>query len=235
MSELGLGYGLCTCTYAIASAFSNFPSDTADAYPSAQVIGSDLSPIQSRFVPPNCTFEIEDLESTWAYPQNHFDFIHIRELFGCVSDWDDFFAQTFTHTKPGGYVEIMEHSVCPVSDDGTVNDSSFFTLWGNTAVELGERFGKSLSIWKESKARMERAGFVDVAETRYKWPVNDWPSPEFMTNGNDGGKSWRRMRELGIWNQLRLHNGVEGFMIRLMTTVGGVSIFILIMRSTANA
>lgn len=201
---------------------TNSSSDIADNFPSAQVIGTDLSPIQPSFVPPNCTFEIEDLNSVWTYPKNHFDFIHIRELFGCVSDWDGFFAQAFTHTKPGGYVEIMEHSVCPVSDDGTVNDESFFTLWGSTVVELGEKFGKSFTIWKESRARMERAGFVDVVEERYKWPVNEWPSPESTTQRNDGGKSWSRLRELGIWNQLRLYNGVEGFTIRLLTTVNGV-------------
>ena len=197
-------------------------SDMADTYPSAQVVGTDLSPIQPRFVPSNCSFEVEDLDSQWPYPDDHFDFIHIRELFGCVSNWDDFFAQAFTHTKPGGYVEIIEHSVWPVSDDGTVNDQSFFTQWGRTVVEVGESSGKSFTIWKESKSLMERAGFIDIVETRYKWPMNEWPSPVFRTDGNDGGKNWRTMRELGIWNQLRLYYGVEGFMLRLLTTVNGV-------------
>lgn len=116
----------------------------------------------------------------------------------------------------------MEHSVCPTSDDGTVNDKSFFTTWGKTVEELGEKFGKTFKIWQESKTRMERAGFVDVRETRFKWPLNDWPSPDVTTSGNDGGKSWKKLRELGIWNQFRLYNGAEGFVLRLLTTVGGV-------------
>jgi len=198
-------------------------SEMADAYPSAHVIGTDLSPIQPLFVPPNCAFEIEDLNLDWTYPKNHFDFIHIRELFGCVTDWDEFFASAFSHTKPGGYVEILEHSVWPVSDDETVNEDSFFTLWGKTVVEMGERFGKSFTIWEESRERMERAGFVDVVEKRYKWPMNGWPSPEHRTHGDDGDKSWRRLRELGVWNQLRLYDGIEGFMIRLLTVAGGWS------------
>jgi len=198
----------------------------ADAYPAAHVIGTDLSPIQPHFVPPNCAFEIEDFNLSWTYPSNHFDFIHIRELFGCVTDWDEFFSQAFEHTKAGGYVEILEHSVCPVSDDDTVNEHSFFTLWGKTVVGLGEKFGKSFTIWEESRERMEKAGFVDVVdvvETRYKWPVNGWPSAEHRTHGNDGDKSWKRLRELGRWNQLRLLDGVETFMLRLLTTVGGWS------------
>jgi Methyltransferase domain len=194
----------------------------ADAYPSAHVIGTDLSPIQPLFVPPNCGFEIEDCNLEWSYPKNHFDLIHIRELFGCVSDWDEFFTAAFEHTKPGGYVEVIEHSVCPVSDDDTVNEESFFTLWGKTVVEMGERFGKSFTIWEESKERLEKAGFVDVVEKKYKWPMNSWPSPEYRTHGDDGEKSWQRLREIGVWNQLRLYDGVEGFMLRLLTVAGGV-------------
>lgn len=110
----------------------------------------------------------------------------------------------------------------PVADDDTVNEDSFFTTWGKTVVGLGEKFGKPFTIWEESKDRMEKAGFVDVVETRYKWPMNGWPSPEHRTHGNDGDKPWRRLRELGVWNQLRLYDGVEGFMIRLLTQVGGV-------------
>lgn len=194
----------------------------ADSYPSARVIGTDLSPIQPLFVPPNCSFEIEDVNMEWTFPLSHFDFIHIRELFGCVRDWDALFAETFKHMKPGGYIEILEHSVVPISDDDTVNEDTFFTLWGKTVVELGDKFGKSFEIWKESKARIEKAGFQDVVEIRYKWPVNGWPSPKHRTHGHDGDKSWQKLRELGIWNQLRLHDGIESFMIRLLTTVGCV-------------
>ena len=202
-------------------------SETADAYPSAHVIGTDLSPIQPLFVPPNLAFEIEDLNLEWTYAKNYFDFIHIRELFGCVSDWDSFFTSAFEHIKPGGYVEVIEHSVCPVSDDGTVNEESFFTLWGKTVIEMGERFGKSFTIWEESKQRLEKAGFIDVVEKKYKWPMNGWPSPDHRTHGDDGDKSWQRLREIGVWNQLRLYDGVEGFMLRLLTGVGGVCLPLL--------
>lgn len=194
----------------------------ADAYPSAHVIGTDLSPIQPLFVPPNCAFEIEDLNLSWTYPENHFDFIHVRELFGCVTDWDQFLDSAYSHCKPGGWVEILEHSVQPISDDDTVDENTFFTLWGKTVIEMGGKFGKSFTIWEESKARMERAGFVDVVEKTYKWPVNGWPSPEHTTGPDDFDKNWKRLREIGVWNQLRLYDGIEGFMIRLLTVVGGV-------------
>jgi ubiquinone/menaquinone biosynthesis C-methylase UbiE len=185
--------------------------DMADQYPSATVTGTDLSPIQPEWVPPNCHFEIDDVSLEWTFPENHFDFIHIRELFGCIPDWDFFFQQAYAHTKPGGWIEIVEHSVHPIADDETMGPDHFYHLWGETVIELGEKFGKSFTIWEESKVRMEKAGFVDVVEHTYKWPMNGWPKD-------------RRMKNIGRWNQLRLHEGIEGFMIRLLTQVGGWTI-----------
>jgi len=198
--------------------------DMADENPQANVVGTDLSPIQPDFVPPNCAFEIDDATLEWTYPRNHFDFIHVREMFGSIPDWDYFFQQAFLHTKPGGWVEVVEHSVEPVSDDGSVGPDHFYTLWGRKVISMGQSFGKSFSIWRESKERMEKAGFVDVQEHFYKWPMNVWMED-------------RKMKELGRWNQLRLHDGVEGMMLRLLTGVGGWSferaqLFLAEMRTT---
>jgi precorrin-6B methylase 2 len=41
--------------------------DMADKYPMAEVIGTDLSPIQPKWCPPNCKFEIDDAEQVWTY------------------------------------------------------------------------------------------------------------------------------------------------------------------------
>lgn len=146
----------------------------ADEYPSAKVTGVDLSPIQPSFVPPNCVFEIDDLTLPWTYAPNQFDFIHVREMFGCIPDWDEFFRQCYSCLRPGGYVEVVEHSVEPVSDDETVGPNHFYKLWGETVVLSGVQFGKSFTIWRESADRLRRAGFVDVEEVDYKWPMNGY-------------------------------------------------------------
>ncbi|KAK2871771.1 hypothetical protein FQN49_002853 [Arthroderma sp. PD_2] len=207
--------------------------DMADEYASAKVTGVDLSPTQPSFLPPNCTFEVDDVTlCPWTYPQNHFDFIHVREMFGCIPDWDEFFQQCFQCMKPGAYIEIVEHSVEPTSDDGTVGPKHFYTLWGKTVVEAGAAFGKSFTIWKESKERLKRAGFVDVVEVEYKWPMNGFvcfllpqgPGCLSYQNRDSVANGWKfrwsrdpKLRELGRWNQVRLHGGVEGYMLRLLT------------------
>ncbi|KAJ4287188.1 hypothetical protein N0V90_012586 [Kalmusia sp. IMI 367209] len=185
--------------------------DMADQYPSATVTGTDLSPIQPEWVPPNCVFEIDDVTLEWTFPPNHFDFVHVRELFGCVPDWDFFVAQAYEHIAPGGWIEIVEHSVQPRCDDDTMGPDHFFHLWGETVVELGRKWGKPFTIWEEAKGHLEKAGFVDVTEVVYKWPMNGWPED-------------RKMKDIGRWNQLRLHEGVEGFMLRLLTQIGGWSV-----------
>jgi SAM-dependent methyltransferase len=43
--------------------------DAAELYPGAEVIGTDISPIQPAWVPPNCKFEIDDAEKEWTYKQ----------------------------------------------------------------------------------------------------------------------------------------------------------------------
>jgi hypothetical protein len=47
--------------------------DMADKYESASVIGVDIAPCQTTFVPPNCQFEVEDVETDWMWPIDHFD------------------------------------------------------------------------------------------------------------------------------------------------------------------
>ncbi len=39
--------------------------DYGDEHPEAQVLGVDLSPIQPEFLPPNVTFEVDDMEERY--------------------------------------------------------------------------------------------------------------------------------------------------------------------------
>jgi len=67
--------------------------DFADQYPSADVIGTDLSPIQPHHVPTNLHFEIDDCCLEWLYTKESFDFIHVRSLYGSIADWPAFYRQ----------------------------------------------------------------------------------------------------------------------------------------------
>ncbi len=63
----------------------------AEKYPSAQVIGIDMTPIQPLLVVPNLSFIMADFNSsTYGEGENEWDFIHARELKGSVRDWQRF-------------------------------------------------------------------------------------------------------------------------------------------------
>jgi hypothetical protein len=57
-------------------------SSAADKFPSAQVIGVDLSPIQPIWVPPNLQFVVDDIEDEWLHGSD-WDLVHMR----CISPW----------------------------------------------------------------------------------------------------------------------------------------------------
>ncbi|OLN96897.1 hypothetical protein CCHL11_02463 [Colletotrichum chlorophyti] len=72
----------------------------ADEHPEAQVIGVDLSPIQSHFVPGNVTFEVYDVEHEWGW-KDPFDFVFIRHLNACFTPqgWQDVIEKAFKYVN----------------------------------------------------------------------------------------------------------------------------------------
>ena len=50
--------------------------------------------------PPNVKFEVDNAEDEWTWPDNTFDYIHVRTLLGGIKDWDRFYRQAFRCLKP---------------------------------------------------------------------------------------------------------------------------------------
>ncbi|KIW01727.1 uncharacterized protein PV09_06904 [Verruconis gallopava] len=180
--------------------------DFADQHPSASVIGTDLSPIQPTDIPPNLQFEIDDCTEEWLYAKDSFDFIHVRCLYGSIADWPAFYKQVFSHLKPGGWIEQVEGSVVPKSDDGTVKPGSPLHKWGELSLKCGDLFGKTLLVVDEAKQNIIDTGFIDVVEHRYKWPIGDWPRDPHL-------------KEIGMYNRLFWEDGIEGWSMYLLTNV----------------
>ncbi|KAL9109971.1 MAG: hypothetical protein Q9227_005494 [Pyrenula ochraceoflavens] len=79
--DVGCGTGIWTIEF-------------AEDHPAARVLGTDLSPIQPNWVPPNCTFLIDDADKEWVFEQK-FDYIHSRAMIAAFKDWSRFFEQCF--------------------------------------------------------------------------------------------------------------------------------------------
>lgn len=66
----------------------------ADQYPSAQVIGVDLSPIQEPWIPPNLRFIVDDIHDPWIHGDD-FDLVHIRHVSLFLRDFDSIVEKSF--------------------------------------------------------------------------------------------------------------------------------------------
>ena len=98
--------------------------DFADENPDIAVIGTDLSPVQPGWVPPNLKFEIEDCTKEWTWDANTFDFVHMRYLFGGINDWVSLFKEGHRTLKGGAYLESVESDPQMHSDDGTLDGTA---------------------------------------------------------------------------------------------------------------
>lgn len=148
--------------------------DFADAYPEAMVTGVDLSPIQPRWVPPNCHFMIDDIESPWGYPRDHFHFVHIRCLMGSIGNWPALYRQAYDHMAPGAWIQHLDMDITFTSDDGTVGEDHTMAQWSRTFIEAGDMMSKTFRIPDQASMLIQQAGFTDVHQIWYKAPVGAW-------------------------------------------------------------
>lgn len=68
-----------------------------DEYPSAEIIGIDLSPIQPPWVPPNVKFYVDDAESDWVEAAESLDLVHTRHLCMAIKDWPRLLDQSYKY------------------------------------------------------------------------------------------------------------------------------------------
>ncbi|KAK3353769.1 S-adenosyl-L-methionine-dependent methyltransferase [Lasiosphaeria hispida] len=187
--------------------------DFADKYPGAEVIGTDVSPIQPTWIPPNLKFEIDDANQEWTWPDNTFDYIHVRALFGSIADWDSFYREAFRCTKPGGWFEDYENSIKLDSIDGSVTKDSPMGQWTKVFWEGGKKLGRTFKVVEDDIQikGMEAAGFVDLVVKEITIPFGSWPKNP-------------RQKEIGLFSKLTMESDLEGYVLYMWAAVMGWSI-----------
>ncbi|RSL71566.1 hypothetical protein CEP54_001346 [Fusarium duplospermum] len=186
--------------------------DFAEAFPETEVIGTDVSPIQPSWVPPNLRFEIDDCTQEWTFAPNSLDYIHMRWLVGSIVDWPQLFKEAYKCLKPGGYIESHEALSRMDCDDGSIHEKSAMHQWGKFFVEGGKKIGRSFTIVEDGvqKKGMEEAGFVNVEERNFKVPIGGWPHDP-------------KQKEIGRYAQATLEQDIEGYVLFMANTVEGWS------------
>lgn len=147
----------------------------ADAHPQVQVVGTDLSPIQPIWMPPNCQFIVDNAEQEWIFGQR-FDFVHSRMLLMGIHDWSRYFTQAWNNVKPGGWVEVQEVQF-PIAfaDDGSVPPDAPLLVWSQRVREAALKAGIDTLVSNRFRDMLQAQGFVNVKEKWPKWALGAWP------------------------------------------------------------
>lgn len=94
------------------------------------------------------------------------------------------------------------------SDDGSLDPNTPYGYWHDLGVEVGRKMGKSFETMYEMKGFITEAGFEDIHETTYKWPIGPW-----MESRED--------KEIGMWARFHIEEGLENWAMAPLTRVMG--------------
>ncbi|KAI5811885.1 S-adenosyl-L-methionine-dependent methyltransferase [Pyronema omphalodes] len=185
--------------------------DMADQYPMAEVIGTDLSPIQPDWVPANCRFEVDDAMLEWTFKSDSFDFIHCRNIASGVSDWNHLATELMRCTVPGGYVELGEYALTVNCDDGTMKADNGAKVHLQYLRESMLKMGRPAPTLESMKMLLENAGFEDIHALEAKEPIGPWPKDP-------------RQKRIGAMSLLNFEGGFESYGMAAFTRVLGMEV-----------
>ncbi|KAF9763584.1 hypothetical protein IL306_003059 [Fusarium sp. DS 682] len=187
----------------VATGIGDWAIQMGDLFPGATVIGTDLSPIQPKDVPPNVYFYVEDSSDEWMF-NNKFDYIHTRSTAGCWSNFETQVAeQAFKALEPGGWFESQETDCTPLCDDDTFDPNGPVATWCNELITAADKLQRPAIIGAKLKEIYERVGFVDIHQRMYKMPINGWAKDH-------------RLKQVGWMWADNLIDGLSGFSYQLL-------------------
>ncbi|KAL8416971.1 hypothetical protein RB596_007192 [Gaeumannomyces avenae] len=197
--------------------------EVADQLPSSIILGIDLSPIQPEYVPPNVRFMVDDVESEWLHPPNHFDYVHFRHTVMAIKNWRRVLEQAFHHIRPGGWIEIQEFTHYPCSSNNTMLQDNplaqFFLLLDRGLGMMGIDF---LQPPRQLADKARDCGFVNVTEKVLQVPIGTWPRN-------------KTLKTIGLYWRSNLFNGLQAIAMGPLTrgcgwTAAQVEVFLVEVR-----
>ncbi|KAL7791884.1 S-adenosyl-L-methionine-dependent methyltransferase [Trichoderma ceciliae] len=168
-----------------------WPIAVAKMFPSAEIVGIDLSPIQPFMVPPNVRFLIDDVEDEWM-DRGGYDLIHLRHSCVYLKDLDRLINNCYAHLKDGGWLEITDYCGFIRCDDGTMPEDHPPRQVAMMMHQALLQYGMSAYVINELQDKYKSAGFKNIQCQVVKTPIGAWPK--------DPGQ-----REIGILFRNCLH------------------------------
>ncbi|KAF4580858.1 helix-turn-helix, Psq [Ophiocordyceps camponoti-floridani] len=153
--------------------------EVGDRYPSAHVLGMDLTAIQPLWVPPNVEFLVDDCYQDWL-TEGTADLVHFRFMAVVLRDIATVLGHAFRSLRPGGWIELHELHGEPFCDDGTMAPDDAFRRLYQLAGDAYAKFGFNTTIAAHLEPYLRAAGFVNVHCRVLRVPIGVWARDETL-------------------------------------------------------
>jgi hypothetical protein len=107
---------------------------------------------------------------------------------------------------PGGSIEVIDVSLRAEADDESTRGTEI-KRWSDIFERACTRAGIPTENARNHKQQVRDAGFEDVVETVYRWPLNTWPKD-------------KKDKILGAWTCLNFGDNISGLSMALLTREG---------------
>jgi hypothetical protein len=144
----------------------------------------------------------------WIY--NHeFSYIHARFLvFAFIGNPLEIFRKAYDALEPGGWFEIQDSTPLR-SIDGSTKGTYLQKIY-DLVFEAATKRGANLDVAETYKDAMIEAGFEDVKEVVFPWPIGTWAKNALH-------------KQIGAWFHKDVSEGIEGIAMGLLTRMIGMA------------
>ena len=168
----------------IGTGTGDWAIQVGEKFPKCEVIGTDISAMQSTCPPYNVFFEIEDAEEPWLRQPDSVDLVHMRHLAGAFRDWRFIYEQAFECIRPGGWIEVQEFNdennwkyiISDFPEDAPIRKLA------RDLFIAGIKAGRPRGVAHLDTKYLHEAGFVDVNVQDLDIPIS--------TSTGSAGRIW---------------------------------------------
>ncbi|CAJ0541509.1 Ff.00g080860.m01.CDS01 [Fusarium sp. VM40] len=153
--------------------------EVGEKYPSAEVLGLDLSPIQPTWVPPNVKFLIDDIEDEWLNGDD-FDFVHLRNMIPILKSPVLLLKQIYANMKPGAWVELQDVDGQVHTDDDSIPEDWPLKRFTEIILQAFALYETNAHAAVFGGQYLAEAGFVNIKHNFIKLPYGTWPKDKVM-------------------------------------------------------
>jgi len=142
-----------------------------------------------------------------------FELIHLRNMKGAFSHWEEVYAEIYKSLSPGGHIEVADWDMGAVPiDHATPSDPSTFPIptlrkLYASMMEASYKSGRPLGLFYMHPSYLEEAGFTDIQTTQVNVPMGQWADDE-------------EQRRIGKLLMVVVMEGFEASLLRLLTKFG---------------